>query len=79
MDIMSWKRHILDKPTGMVIEQTAGVRERRREISTVDLDLMDFISAHLRVMKLHDTALESTFLILVHFLSVIKVSNINSG
>lgn len=25
MGIMSWKRHILDKPAGMVMEQTAGV------------------------------------------------------
>lgn len=26
VDIMSWKRHIRDKPAGMVMEQTAGVR-----------------------------------------------------
>lgn len=29
----------------------------------LDLDLMDFISAHLRVMKLSDTASQPTFLI----------------
>lgn len=63
--IMSWKRHILDKPAGMVMEQTAGVRAQRWEILTVDLDLMDFIAAHLRLMKLLDTALEWTFLLLV--------------
>ena len=60
--IMSWKRHILDKPAGMVMEQTAGVRAQCWEISTLDLDLMDFISEHLRVMKLSHTALKPTFL-----------------
>ena len=60
MDIMSWKRHILDKPTGTIMEQTAGVGSLRRDISTVDLDLMGFISAHLWVMKLFDAALQPT-------------------
>lgn len=46
--IMSWKRHILDKPTGMVMGQTAGVRAQRWNISTADFGLMDFIYAHLR-------------------------------
>lgn len=47
------------------MEQTAGVRAQRWEILTVDLDLMDFIAAHLKLMKLLDTALEWTFLLLV--------------
>lgn len=63
--IMSWKRHILDKPAGMVMEQTAGVRAQRWKILTVDLDLMDFISAYLRVMNSFDTALQLAFLSLL--------------
>lgn len=59
--IMSWKRHILDKPTGMVMEQTAGVRAQCWEISKLDLDLMDFSSVHLRLMKPSDSALQPTF------------------
>lgn len=56
----------------MVMEQTAGVRAQRWEILTVDLDLMDFIAAHLRLMKLLDTALEWTFLLLVWVLQYIE-------
>lgn len=68
--IMSWKRHILDKPAGMVMEQTAGVRAQCWEISMLDLDLMDFISVHLRVMKRSDTAFHPTFLVLFCLSSV---------
>lgn len=62
MGIMSWKRHILDKPAGIVMEQTAGVKT---QISMLDLDLMELIPEHLKVMKLCVTALQPTFLTLV--------------
>lgn len=46
--IMSWKSSILDVPTGMVMEQTAGVHGQCWENLTLDLDLMDSTCAHLR-------------------------------